>query len=531
MPEIRPLQPGDPPRLGDYPLAGRLGEGGQGVVYLAHGPDGQPVAIKLLRTQLDRDSKAHARFAREVSIAERVAPFCTARVISADLIGEAPYIVSEYVEGPSLLETVSDKGPLAGADLDRLAVSTATALAAIHEAGIVHRDFKPGNVLLAADGPRVIDFGIARVLDATSTITSRVIGTPAFMSPEQVNDEEIGPPSDMFAWGSTIVYAATGTSPFSGNTITAVLNRIVNHEPDLAALADPLRRVVTAALSKDPRQRPTPREVLDHMVSGGASTFIAGRSGPVPPPEPAARTAAATAPASVPPALAPPDQAATAKLPPAPGAARTRALAPATPATPPSAKPAGGWELIGPVLGSLVGLYLLGVATVPGLMTAAPGWRVVQAEMGLTTPVIVFMFAAYLVAAMLGAPVGAVLGKRSAGAVAANAAGLMLLGVLMEFLAPGALLLTIGKIISGLGMGALVVVAVVLTRRTGRQWTYLIGWLGVIAFVLGPVLGGVLTATLGRQWAFLISVPPLLLAVLASLINAINQAAAGPANR
>src|SRR5687767_6999373 len=157
MPEVAPLQPGDPSRLGDYSVAGRLGEGGQGVVYLGHGPGGERVAIKLLRARLDRDGKAHLRFAREVAIAERVAPFCTARVITADLLGETPYVVSEYVEGPSLQESVRGDGPLAGAALDRLAINTATALAAVHEAGIVHRDFKPGNVLLAPDGPRVID--------------------------------------------------------------------------------------------------------------------------------------------------------------------------------------------------------------------------------------------------------------------------------------------------------------------------------------------------------------------------------------
>src|SRR5262249_15792144 len=151
----------DPPRLGDYLLAGRLGEGGQGVVYLGHGPGGEQVAIKLLRARLDRDSKAHARFAREVAIAERVAPFCTARGIRAALLGASPYVVSEYVGGASLQEGVRGSGPLAGSALDRLAVATATALAAVHEAGIVHRDFKPGNVLLAPDGPRVIDFGIA----------------------------------------------------------------------------------------------------------------------------------------------------------------------------------------------------------------------------------------------------------------------------------------------------------------------------------------------------------------------------------
>ncbi|TDB94697.1 serine/threonine protein kinase, partial [Actinomadura sp. 7K534] len=268
MPDVTALQPGDPSRLGDYEVSGRLGEGGQGVVYLGRGPGGEQVAIKLLRTRLGRDGKAHQRFVREVAAAERVAPFCTARVITADLHGETPYVVSEYVDGPSLHDRVRDGGPLTGTSLDRLAIVTATALAAVHEAGIVHRDFKPGNVLLAPDGPRVIDFGIARVLDATSTLTSQLVGTPAFMAPEQINGEETGPAGDMFAWAGTIIYAATGRPPFGGDTVAAVMNRIVHHEPDLGALTGPLREVVAAALNKDPAQRPTPRDVIDHMVKG-----------------------------------------------------------------------------------------------------------------------------------------------------------------------------------------------------------------------------------------------------------------------
>ncbi|MGH3390699.1 MAG: MFS transporter [Actinomadura sp.] len=513
MPEVKSLQPGDPSRLGDYPLAGRLGEGGQGVVYLGHGPDGEQVAIKLLRAQLDRDSKAHARFAREVEIAERVAPFCTARVITADLLGETPYVVSEYVEGPSLHGSVQSNGPLAGAALDRLAIATATALAAIHEAGIVHRDFKPGNVLLAPDGPRVIDFGIARALDATSTITSQIIGTPAFMSPEQVNGEEIGPASDMFAWGSTIVYAATGASPFGGDTFPAILNRIVNREPDLGALTDPLRQVVAAALSKDPEQRPTPREVLDHMVGGGATPITAGRR-PGAPTQPAAPSA---------PTSPSPGQVATAKLPPTPGPTPAQEPAPATRAMP---RPPAAWELIGPGLGSLVGLYLLALAIGPWMNHA-------RMDLGLSTPAVLSVFIAYLVAGALSAPVGAVLGRRHPNTVAAASTGLMLVGSMLAFLAPNYALLMVSRIVSGLGAGALVAEAVVLALLAGHRRSYTIGLtvgLGALAVVVGLVLGGVLATALGWRLVFLISLPPLILALLASIISGIIAVTNRPAN-
>lgn len=520
MPDVRSLQPGDPSQLGDYPLVGRLGEGGQGVVYLGHGPDGEQVAIKLLRAQLDRDSKAHARFAREVAIAERVAPFCTARVITADLLGETPYVVSEYVEGPSLQASVRDNGPLVGAALDRLAIVTATALAAIHEAGIVHRDFKPGNVLLASDGPRVIDFGIARALDATSTITSQIIGTPAFMSPEQINGEEIGPPGDMFAWGSTIAYAATGAAPFGGDTFPAILNRIVNHEPDLGALTDPLRQVVAAALSKDPEQRPTPREVLDLMISSGATPIAAKR-----PPESSAPTVPAAEPA---PTSPPPTQVATAELPSTPGPIPPPGPAPATPAmSPPPARTPGGSELIGPGLGSLAGLYLLALAIGPWTNDA-------RAALGLATLAVLLVSIAYLVAGALTAPVGVVLGRRYPNAVAATSAGLVLVGSVLDSLAPNYGLLLVGRIVSGLGAGALVAEAVVLVLRAGLQRTHMIGLtagLGALAVVLGLILGGVVATMVGWRFAFLISLPPLFLALLASIISGIVAVTSRPANR
>jgi serine/threonine protein kinase len=179
-----PLQPGDPRTLGDFQVVARLGEGGQGIVYEGRAAGGDRVAIKVLKN--GADPQTHARLAREIESAQRVAPFCTARVLAADLDRPDPFVVSEFIEGPSLAEQVRGSGPLRDGDLDRLAIGTASALAAIHGAGVVHRDFKPANVLLGPDGPRVVDFGIARPLDA-GTVTSGMSGTPPFMAPEQLN--------------------------------------------------------------------------------------------------------------------------------------------------------------------------------------------------------------------------------------------------------------------------------------------------------------------------------------------------------
>ncbi|GAA4957459.1 serine/threonine protein kinase [Nonomuraea thailandensis] len=260
MPRAEPLRPGDPEAIAAYRIAGRLGEGGQGVVYLAQAPDGRPVAVKVLR----ESARADDRFAREVAAARRVEPFCVAQVLDAST-GGRPYIVSEYVEGPSLQEA----GRHHGADLQRLAVSTATALAAIHQAGIVHRDFKPANVLLGRDGPRVIDFGIAHAADSALTVTSGIVGTPAYMAPEQLAGAYVGPAADVFAWASVVVFAGTGRPPFGDDTMPAVINRILNHEPFLGGLPEPLRPIVHACLAKDPAARPGMQDVLLRLL--GAS--------------------------------------------------------------------------------------------------------------------------------------------------------------------------------------------------------------------------------------------------------------------
>jgi ABC-type transport system substrate-binding protein/serine/threonine protein kinase len=285
MPEIAPLREGDPRTLGPYRLVGLVGEGGQGSVFLGeHAPEddgaedgaaadhgaeerARGVAVKLLHARLSGDAKARARFADELRVAQRVAAFCTARVLDSDVEGDRPYIVSEYIDGPPLSEVLSAGGPRSGADLDRLAIGTMTALAAIHQAGVVHRDFKPHNVLMAPDGPRVIDFGIARALDATGTLSSTAVGTPAYMAPEQISGGAIGPATDIFAWGATMVYAATGRPAFGQDSIPAVMHRILSLPPDLGTLAEPLRGLVQACLNKEPSYRPSSQQVLVHLLS------------------------------------------------------------------------------------------------------------------------------------------------------------------------------------------------------------------------------------------------------------------------
>ncbi|AQZ68216.1 hypothetical protein BKM31_48155 [[Actinomadura] parvosata subsp. kistnae] len=260
------LLPEDPAEVGPYRLEGRLGAGGQGVVYTGRGPGGALVAVKLLHSHLMADDDARTRFLREVRTAERVAPFCTAQLLDSGFVGARPYIVSEYVDGPSLQDSVKESGPRGAAALQRLAINTATALAAIHAAGVVHRDFKPGNVLLGPDGPVVIDFGIAKALDLSQSVaSSQPIGSPAYMAPEQIADDDVGPAADLFAWAATMYYAATGRRAFPGESIPATLHSVLHSSPDLSGVEGPLRRLLEKCLSKDQSLRPTAAEVADHL--------------------------------------------------------------------------------------------------------------------------------------------------------------------------------------------------------------------------------------------------------------------------
>ncbi|WP_246178762.1 serine/threonine protein kinase [Actinomadura decatromicini] len=280
MPDALPLRSGDPIELGGYEIVGRLGEGGQGSVFLGRRvgaggdvPAVDHVAIKLLHGGLAGDTSARARFVRELEVAKRVARFCTAQVLDADVAGDQPYIVSEYVPGLSLHHVVRTDGPRTGGALERLAISTLTALTAIHQAGIVHRDFKPHNVMMGPDGPRVIDFGVARALGAAGETQN--VGTPAYMAPEHFTGAEVSTASDMFAWGTTMVFAATGRPAFGNDEMASVMHRILTGEPDLGDLPSPMRELVSACLAKEPAQRPTARQAQERLVGAASGTSAA----------------------------------------------------------------------------------------------------------------------------------------------------------------------------------------------------------------------------------------------------------------
>jgi predicted Ser/Thr protein kinase len=277
MPEMLALRDTDPREVGGYRLLGRLGEGGQGVVFLAEGPAGSPAAVKLLPPTTD--PQVRSRFLKEVAAAQRVARFCTAQVLDAGIFERRPFIVSEYVSGPSLVEVVEQFGPRGGAALERIAVATLTALGAVHAAGMVHRDFKPGNVLLGPDGPVVIDFGLAAVPGMTTVFSGEVaIGTPAFMAPEQLAGTRVTASADMWSWAVTMVFAGTGELPFKGDSLTAMAYAILHSEPHAGGLPEPLGWLVRRCLNKDAASRPSARGVLGELVAAGARL-----EGPMPP--------------------------------------------------------------------------------------------------------------------------------------------------------------------------------------------------------------------------------------------------------
>jgi serine/threonine protein kinase len=298
------LQPEDPREIGPYRLLGQLGSGGMGQVFLGMSAGGRPIAVKVIRTELATDPDFRARFRREVAAAQKVSGLFTALVVDADLDCQVPWLATAYVAGPSLTEAVRGHGPLPVRSVLALAAGLAEGLGAIHAAGVVHRDLKPSNVLLAEDGPRVIDFGISEAAEASVIAGANVlIGSPGYMSPEQVLGADIGPASDMFSLGSVLTFAATGTGPFGAGSNAALMYRLVNRPADLGDVPGELRSLVGNCLAKHPGDRPTARELLAEvgalqpapgwLAESIMSSFIQDPPGPAAADEAAAGQAAA----------------------------------------------------------------------------------------------------------------------------------------------------------------------------------------------------------------------------------------------
>jgi predicted Ser/Thr protein kinase len=273
-----PLGADDPRQVGSYRIDARLGAGGMGQVFLGRSPGGRRVAVKVVRPEFAGDPTFRARFAAEVAAARKVGGFHTAQVVDADTSAASPWLVTAYIPGRSLIEAVRADGPLGAAELRALGAGLAEGLAAIHRHGLVHRDLKPGNVIMAEDGPRIIDFGIARAADTSAHTTVGVaIGTYAYMSPEQIRAETgapAGPASDVFALGCVLAYAATGRTPFQAASIPALVHRVLNEPPDLRGVPSALLPLVGACLEKDPADRPGVAAVLAELSGVPTATVV-----------------------------------------------------------------------------------------------------------------------------------------------------------------------------------------------------------------------------------------------------------------
>ncbi len=265
-----PLEAGDPDAIGQYAILSRLGQGTMGTVYLASGHDGRNVALKVVRPEWAHDADFLRRFSQEAKHASVVDATYTAKVITVSTDARHPYLVTEFIDGPTLEDEVTRNGPLSLSRAKAVAIGTAAALIAIHDADIVHRDLKPSNVMLSPFGPRVIDFGIARSLSAVTRLTqvgSRV-GAPAYMSPEQIEDVELTPASDVFSWAGMMVYAVTGHQPFGtpDTHLIALYRKILEGQPDLARVPVDLRMILEAAFAKEAGARPTARHLLAFLT-------------------------------------------------------------------------------------------------------------------------------------------------------------------------------------------------------------------------------------------------------------------------
>jgi serine/threonine protein kinase len=282
---VDPLQAGDPRQVGAYRLVGRLGEGGMGQVFLGVSPGGRPVAVKIVRPDFTNDAEYRQRFAREVEAARRVGGFHTAPVVDADPSASPPWMATGYIAGPSLQAVIRERGLLTVQAATALGAALAEGLGAIHACGLVHRDLKPGNIIMADDGPRIIDFGIAHPASATDLTTpGTLMGTYPFMSPEQMRGERVTPASDVFALGGVLAYAVTGRAPFDSPTVAGIMYRVLNSQPDLAGIAPgPFRAWVEKCLSKEPESRPRPADLIAGLT-GGPVPAIGGPAPPAAPP-------------------------------------------------------------------------------------------------------------------------------------------------------------------------------------------------------------------------------------------------------
>ncbi len=269
-PLIEPLRPWDPERIGGFTLIGRLGAGAMGRVYLARSTAGRLVAVKTIRVEFAEETDFRTRFAHEVAAARRVSGAFTAPVVAADPEADVPWLATAYVPAPPLSALVRDCGPLPVPAVRWLAAGCAEALESIHSVGLVHRDLKPSNVLVSPDGPRVIDFGVARAAERIQlTLTRGAVGTPAYMPPEQARDtSRATTASDVYSLGATILFAATGHGPYQGDSVMDVLVQLATEAPDLSGLPSELTEVVLACLDRDPRRRPTSAAVLAHLAPG-----------------------------------------------------------------------------------------------------------------------------------------------------------------------------------------------------------------------------------------------------------------------
>jgi serine/threonine kinase PknH len=271
---MQALRPGDPQQVGQYRLLKRLGSGGMGQVYLGQSPSGRPVAVKVIRADYADNADFRQRFRQEVQAAKRVSGIYTAAVVDADPDAPRPWMVTSFVPGPSLAAAVESRGPLSVEAVRILAAGLVSGLCEVHEADLVHRDLKPSNVLLANDGPRIIDFGISRPADSTGPPRpGGVIGSPGFMSPEQAAGDTVGPASDIFCLGSVLAYAATGEPPFGAGPPSALLYRVVYGEASTVNIPSELRPIIASCLVRDPAARPTTDELLAEI---GDATPVAG---------------------------------------------------------------------------------------------------------------------------------------------------------------------------------------------------------------------------------------------------------------